>query len=175
MILSDKSILELNPPDEEIIQPFNKENVQPASYDLRLGMSFLIPTEQSITMDKPIEYNRSYGDYYILKPNEFVLATTKEYIKLPNDIAGFVQGRSSIGRMGLFVQNAGFVDPGFEGELTLELYNASPSPILLDVGRRIAQLVFIKLDKPCSKPYNGKYLGQTRATGSKINQDWEVK
>lgn len=175
MILSDKTILELNPPEEEIIQPFNKENVQPASYDLRLGKSFLIPKKQTITMNEPIKYNGSYGDYYILKPNEFVLATTEEYIKLPDDIAGFVQGRSSIGRIGLFVQNAGFVDPGFEGELTLELFNASPSPIVLEPGRRIAQLVFIKLDKPCLNPYNGKYIRQKGAMGSRIYKDQEVK
>ncbi|MCZ6729704.1 MAG: dCTP deaminase, partial [SAR324 cluster bacterium] len=85
----------------------------------------------------------------------------------------FVEGRSSIGRIGLFVENAGWVDPGFEGELTLELYNANRQPIRLQAGRRICQLVFARMDQPASVPYRGKYQGQRKPMGSRIYQDSE--
>lgn len=75
------------------------------------------------------------------------------------------------GRMGLFIQNAGWVDPGFEGQITFELFNASDTPILLTAGTRIAQLVFAEMTEACDKPYNGKYQGQIGATESRIHQD----
>ena len=83
----------------------------------------------------------------MIPPHGFVLGTTLEWIKLPNNITAFVEGRSSIGRLGLFIQNAGWVDPGFEGNITLELYNANQVPIELSSGRRICQLVFAELDQ----------------------------
>ena len=90
-----------------------------------------------------------------------------EYIKLPADLTAFIEGRSSIGRMGLFVQNAGWVDPGFEGEITLELFNANQRvPIRLQAGRRICQIVFARTDQPSEAPYAGKYLGQRGPTAS---------
>ncbi|MFR7444964.1 MAG: dCTP deaminase [Sellimonas intestinalis] len=94
-----------------------------------------------------------------------------EYISLPNDLTAFVEGRSSLGRMGLFIQNAGWVDPGFEGEITLELFNANRCAIELQAGRRVGQLVFAKMDACALHPYNGKYQGQTGATGSKAFLD----
>ena len=100
-----------------------------------------------------------------------MLASTMEYIKLPADVTAFVEGRSSIGRIGLFVENAGWVDPGFEGELTLELFNANRQPIRLQAGRRICQLVFSRMDQPTSAPYRGKYQGQRKPVGSRIYQD----
>ena len=102
--------------------------------------------------------------------NSFLLATTIEYVKLPSNLTAFVEGRSSIGRMGLFIQNAGWVDPGFEGQITLELYNANRLPIKLISGWRVCQLVFASMDK-CRVPYVGKYQGQRNATGSKIFMD----
>lgn len=98
-----------------------------------------------------------------------------EYIELTNDLTAFVEGRSSLGRMGLFIQNAGWVDPGFKGEITLELYNANRCAIELKAGRRIGQLVFAKMDNAALNPYNGKYQGQKGATGSKVFLDKEVK
>ena len=98
-----------------------------------------------------------------------------KYIKIPNGYSAFVEGRSSIGRMGLFIQNAGWVDAGFNGKITLELFNANALPIQLDAGRRICQLVFCKMDKPAEKPYNGKYQGQSEAVGSRVFQDYETK
>ena len=90
-----------------------------------------------------------------------------------SDITAFVEGRSSLGRMGLFIQNAGWVDPGFKGEITLELFNANRCAIELNVGRRVGQLVFAKLDDKALNPYKGKYQGQKGATGSKVYLDKE--
>jgi len=107
----------------------------------------------------------------VIPPHSFLLATTREYIRLPNDLTAFVEGRSSIGRIGLFIQNAGWVDPGFEGTITLELYNANRLPIRLQEGRRICQLVFARMDQVAHRPYQGKYQFQQRATGSRIAQE----
>ena len=126
-----------------------------------LHASSLIPMPVSVT------------DTYILLPNQFVLATTMEYFHLPDDLTAFVEGRSSLGRMGLFIQNAGWVDPGFHGEITLELYNANRCAIELKAGRRIGQLVFAKMDSPAIHPYQGKYQGQKGATGSRVYLDME--
>jgi len=86
-----------------------------------------------------------------------------------------VEGRSSIGRMGLFIQNAGWVDPGFEGMITLELYNANSLPIKLQAGRRIGQFVICEMTTPADEPYNGKYQGQNKTIGSRVFKDVEVK
>ena len=126
-----------------------------------------------INLEKEIKYKTITSDTYILLPNQFVLATTMEYIVLPNDITAFVEGRSSLGRMGLFIQNAGWVDPGFRGEITLELFNANRCDIELKAGRRIGQLVFAKMDDTALNPYNGKYQGQKGATGSRVFMDNE--
>ena len=107
----------------------------------------------------------------IIPPHSFLLATTMEYIKVPNGYTAFVEGRSSIGRMGLFIQNAGWVDSGFEGRITLELYNANSLPIRLDAGRRVCQLVFCKMDQQAETPYKGKYQGQLISVGSRIYKD----
>ena len=90
---------------------------------------------------------------------------------LPNNVAAFIEGRSSIGRMGLFIQNAGWVDPGFSGTITLELLNANKHPIVLRAGRRICQAVFAFLDSETKYPYDGKYQGQSDTTGSRIHLD----
>ena len=94
-----------------------------------------------------------------------------EYIKVPNGYTAFVEGRSSIGRMGLFIQNAGWVDSGFKGNITLELYNANSLPIKLTSGQRICQLVVCQMDQPAEKPYAGKYQGQRNSVGSKVFLD----
>ena len=104
-------------------------------------------------------------------PGQFVLATTLEYFKLPDNLTAFVEGRSSIGRLGVFIQNAAWVDPGFEGEITLELFNANRCAVELQSGRRVGQLVFAQLDEHALNPYNGKYQRQRGATGSRIFLD----
>jgi len=107
----------------------------------------------------------------VIPPHTFLLAVTREFIRLPAHITAFVEGRSSIGRIGLFIQNAGWVDPGFEGRITLELYNANRLPIRLESGRRICQIVFARMDAPASRPYSGKYQHQAEAVGSRVFQE----
>ena len=161
-----------------IIEPIEKEQIQPASVDIRLGNTFAIVEDSStgiIQTDKEIQYKTIISDSYILLPNQFVLATTMEYFELPDDLTAFVEGRSSLGRMGLFIQNAGWVDPGFKGEITLELYNANRCAIELKAGRRVGQLVFAKMDNTAMNPYKGKYQGQRGATGSRVYLDKEIE
>ena len=178
MILSDKTILKMMDVGTLKISPIEEGQVQPASVDIRLGNTFSIVEDSSsgiITLENEIKYKTITTDTYILLPNQFVLATTMEYFDLPNDLTAFVEGRSSLGRMGLFIQNAGWVDPGFKGEITLELYNANRCAIELKAGRRVGQLVFAKMDSEALNPYNGKYQGQTGATGSRVFMDKEVQ
>lgn len=175
MVLSDITIRRLI--DEQgLVVNYSPECIQPASIDCRLGDTFLIPVPRkdgtpNSFINRP-EYEHHYGTY-CLKPHKFVLGTTKEVVTLPKDLTAFVEGRSSVGRMGLQVENAGWVDPGFSGEITLELYNSSDVPILLTPGVRLVQLVFCSLDQPCETPYMGKYNGQRGATASKIHLDTE--
>jgi dCTP deaminase len=177
MILTDKTILEKLENKQLNIEPIVKSQVQPASIDLRLGTHFLMINENitpMISLDEPAEYREINQDVIIIPPHSFILGTTMEYINLPNNITAFVEGRSSIGRLGLFIQNAGWVDPGFEGQITLELYNANRVPIQLKAGRRICQLVLASLDKETT-PYLGKYCGSYRASESRIYLDEETR
>lgn len=176
MILSDKTLYEMLENDTLQISPLEKHQIQPASVDIRLGNTFSIVEDLPsgiINLEDEIPYKTIVTDTYILLPNQFVLATTMEYFHLPDDLTAFVEGRSSLGRMGLFIQNAGWVDPGFHGEITLELYNANRCAIELKAGRRIGQLVFAKMDSPAIHPYQGKYQGQKGATGSRVYLDME--
>ena len=178
MILSDKTLLTMIREKELKIEPLNEKQIQPASVDLRLGTSFLKVNEnlmEVMTLQDEIKYKQIEREEIVIPPNSFLLAATMEYIALPNNLTAFVEGRSSVGRMGLFIQNAGWVDPGFEGQITLELYNANRLPIRLISGRRICQLVFAKMDKTAVKAYSGKYQGQCDAVGSRVYLDEEVK
>ena len=174
MILSDKTIIKMLDESSLIIKPIIKEQIQPASVDIRLGDTFSVVDDTPsgiITLDSKINYKTIKTDTYLILPGQFVLATTMEYFELPDNLTAFVEGRSSLGRMGLFIQNAGWVDPGFKGEITLELYNANRCAIELKCGRRVGQLVFAAMDDHALNPYNGKYQGQTGATGSKVFMD----
>lgn len=176
MILSDKAIMSMLQKGTLSISPLQDDQIQPASVDIRLGNTFSIVEDSSaaiLTLSEKIIYKEIRAEKYLLMPGQFVLATTKEYIKLPNNLTAFVEGRSSLGRMGLFIQNAGWVDPGFAGEITLELFNANRCAIELQTGRRIGQLVFAQMDQEALHPYRGKYQGQRGATGSKVYMDDE--
>ncbi len=178
MILSDKTIIKMLEDKTLGISPLEQAQIQPASVDIRLGDTFSIVEDSStglISLESEIKYKTIKTDKYVLLPGQFVLATTMEYISLPDDLTAFVEGRSSLGRMGLFIQNAGWVDPGFKGEITLELFNANRCAIELTSGRRVGQLVFAKMDEPALNPYNGKYQGQTGATGSRVYLDSDRK
>lgn len=174
MILSDRTIKRMLSEGSLGISPVEDTQIQPASVDIRLGTTFSIVEDSSkgiITLGEATGYKTMTADSYLLLPGQFVLATTMEYITLPDNLTAFVEGRSSLGRMGLFIQNAGWVDPGFSGEITLELFNANRCAIELTAGRRIGQLVFALMDEPAENPYNGKYQGQRGATGSRVHLD----
>ena len=174
MILSDRTILKMLDEKSLVINPVTKEQIQPASVDIRLGNTFSVVDDTPsniITLESQINYKTITTDTYLIMPGEFVLATTMEYFELPDNLTAFVEGRSSLGRMGLFIQNAGWIDPGFKGEITLELYTANRCAIELKAGRRVGQLVFAEMDAPAINPYNGKYQGQMGATGSRVFMD----
>lgn len=172
MIYSDRMINDMM--DRGLIKGASRKQVNPASINVRLGRTFLRPQRgQCVMLGMAMDYDREEvpkGGAALIMPHEFMLATTMEEFTLPPDCAAFVQGRSSIGRAGLMVQNAGFVDPGFSGHITLELKNDTCNPIWLPEGYPVAQLVFFC----CSlveRPYGGKYNGQTEATGSRMERD----
>ena len=175
MILSDRTILKMLEEKTLVIDPVTKEQIQPASVDIRLGRTFSVVDDTPssvITLENEIKYKTITTDTYLIMPGQFVLATTMEYFELPDNLTAFVEGRSSIGRLGICVQNAGWVDPGFEGEITLELYNMSNHPIELISGARVAQLVFAQMDQEAENPYKGKYQGQKGATGTLLYKDF---
>ena len=177
MILSDKTIYRLLEEKTLTITPLEQGQIQPASVDIRLGNTFSIVEDSSsgiIDLQREIPYKTLQAETYLLLPGQFVLATTMEYVSLPDNLTAFVEGRSSLGRIGLFIQNAGWVDPGFEGEITLELFNANRCAIELRAGRRVGQLVFAQLDAHAKNPYRGKYQGQKGATGSRVFLDEEA-
>jgi len=155
-------------------------SIEPASVDLHLANEFAVMdgygavdvADESTYPDTTIVTD----DKFEIEPYQFVLAETDEYVELPIDISGILHGRSSLGRLGLFVENAGFVDPSFEGTLTLELFNAAPYPITLHSGMRIIQMVLFETKNIPSAGYgceNGnKYSGQAGPTASKLYDDF---
>lgn len=174
MILSDHDLKEKIASKEIEVTPLQDFQIQPASIDLTLGNEFLLPNHsgsEPVSLENPSTYQIIHADRFVIEPKKFLLARTKEQIKLPNDLTAFVEGRSSIGRLGLFIQNAGWVDPGFYGTITLELFNASDYPIELIADRRICQIVIAKTSSLVEKPYQGKYQGQIEPTASKIFLD----
>ena len=168
MILSDITILKMLAEKSLSVSPLEESQIQPASIDVRLGDTFSIVEDSAtgiLTLDREIRYKTIHTDTYLLLPGQFVLATTMESLALPDNLTAFEEGRSSLGRLG----------PGFRGEITLKLFNDNRCAIELKTGRRIGQLVFAELDTSALHPYNGKYQGQTGATGSKVFLDREAK
>lgn len=183
MVLSDKTLKKMIAEGKLIKNKIGPNAIQPASIDCTLGNKFLLVDSSqmtSLSLDDEIIYREIEADEITIPANSFILATTNEYMLLPDDIVCFVEGRSSIGRLGLFIQNAGWVDPGFEGKITLELYNANSLPIKLTAGRRICQFVFAKTDFPVELPYGApgkksKYQGQDTTVGSRVFRDEESR
>jgi len=174
MIVSDDTLRKMIAERSIVVEPIEPFQIQPASIDLRLGRNFLRLDENSLEvlgMDSELPYVTMEKEEIVIAPHSFLLATTVEFIKLPANITAFVEGRSSIGRIGLFIQNAGWVDPGFEGNITLELFNANRIPIRLASGRRICQIVFAFMDQATRTPYAGKYQGQRGTVGSRAYRD----
>ncbi|MGQ4892441.1 MAG: dCTP deaminase [Candidatus Njordarchaeia archaeon] len=187
MLLSDGTIKELIEKGEIVIKPFNLDSLSPSSVDLRLGNRFIIfkkSEKETIDVRKPI--NRELyeeietNEGLTVKPYQFLLAHTLEYIKLPSYVSARLEGRSSLARLGLIIHSTGgFIDAGFEGQITLEITNINSIPIKIYPGMRIAQIAFEKLDRPAGNPYNlrknSKYVKQRGATLSKIYLDFGNK
>ncbi len=181
MILNDKELKKLIKSGNLIIDPIEEYQIQPSSIDFRLGNDFLVYTDSIDILDvKDDSYQNKLEkvvvgkEGFVIQPKQFVLATTIEYLKLPDYITAFVEGRSSLGRLGLFIENAGWVDAGFEGTITLEFFNANSRPIRIYPGMRVCQLVFAKMNSPAEKPYRGKYHRQRGTTASKIYMDMSI-
>lgn len=183
MILSDHNIKwELKHGGLEI-DPFVPENIQPSSIDIRLGREYSFFSEDVDVIDPRadigdmmVSHTLGEGNHYWLKPDDFMLVNTIEEVKLPNYLEGELRGRSSIGRLGVEVHStAGLIDPGFEGDIVLEISNNTNKKVMLYPGMRIGQIVFNSMRSGSENPYgekeDTKYQGQKGAVGSKINND----
>lgn len=170
MILSDRTINDLVNSGEIVIKPYKKENVQSASVDLRLGSGFLVPDYhniKSVSLNDKLNYTKIKKSKIFIPSNHFILGTTLEYLEIPNNICGRLDGRSTIGRKSLWIQSAGHINPGYKGKLTLEFFNAGDMPFELNSGDKICQIIFMYTDKRVEKKYSGKYQGQIGVTGAK--------
>lgn len=182
MILSDKDIREEIRKGAIKIDPCNlDEQLGGVGVDLRLGnqfRTFKMIHKAYIDLSKGSEVDTDLveinGDKeFILHPGEFVLGVVVENVELPDDIAGRIDGRSSLGRLGIIVHStAGHVDPGWKGRLTLEISNIGKLPVALRPGMRFCRLVFEKVSSPVERPYRGKYAGSVAPTMSKISDDF---
>ncbi len=180
-VLSDGTILRFVEEGRIRIDPWSPELVQPASVDLRLGDSFRVfhnHRASAIDLRRPPENLTEEvivprEESFIIHPGEFCLGRTLEWVELPGDVVARIEGKSSLGRLGLIVHaTAGFCDPGWKGTLTLELNNLTRVPIKLYPGLLIAQLSFMTLDRPAQRPYGSAalgshYQGQRAATESR--------
>jgi dCTP deaminase len=181
VLLSDRDIRAEIAANRVGVEPFDEAMIQPSSVDVRLDKFFRVFENHKYSVIDPsteqAELTREViaeGDEpFILHPGEFVLASTYEVITLPDDIAGRLEGKSSLGRLGLLTHStAGFIDPGFSGHITLELSNVANLPVKLFPGMKIGQLCLIKLSSPAENPYGSalygsRYQGQRGPTASK--------
>ena len=186
MLLSDRDILAEIDDKQIVLDPFEPEMVQPSSVDVRLDRFFRVfenhkyphidPAADQPDLTRLVE---PHGDEpFILHPGEFVLGSTYEVVTLPDDIAARLEGKSSLGRLGLLTHStAGFIDPGFSGHVTLELSNVATLPIKLWPGMKIGQLCFFRLSSPAEHPYGSakhgsRYQGQRGPTPSRSFQNF---
>ena len=187
MILSDRSIREALDDGRIVIDPIGDDAVQPSSLDVRCGDGFRVfanhrypyidPREPQPELTELIKSHD--GEPFILHPGEFVLGSTLERVRLPDDLVARLEGKSSLGRLGLLVHaTAGFVDAGWDGWLTLELSNVATLPIALYPGMKIGQLAFFQLSTPAAAPYGSegrtsKYQGQQGPTASRYHLNFD--
>ncbi len=181
MLLSDRDIRSEIQSGRVAVEPFDEAMIQPSSVDVRLDKFFRVfENHKYSVIDPSIEQSEltreviaEDDEAFILHPGEFVLASTYEVITLPDDIAGRLEGKSSLGRLGLLTHStAGFIDPGFSGHITLELSNVANLPVKLYPGMKIGQLCLIKLSSPAEHPYGSaiyasRYQGQRGPTPSR--------
>ena len=185
MILSDRTIREQIEAGRIVIDPFDPVCVQPSSVDLHVDAEFrvfrnnrypFIDVKQAQDLTELVEVKPD--EPFILHPGEFVLGQTLEAIRLPDDIVARLEGKSSLGRLGLLIHStAGFVDPCWEGNLTLELSNVANLPITIYHGMPIGQISFMRMDAPVERPYGSadvgsKYQGQRGPTASRIHEEF---
>jgi dCTP deaminase len=182
VVLSDRSIREEIEAERIVIDPFDETLIQPSSVDVRVDRTFRVfhngrythidvrePMEELTELVSPPD-----GEPFILHPGEFVLGQTLERVTLPDDLVARLEGKSSLGRLGLLIHStAGFVDSGFSGNLTLELSNVANLPITIYYGMPIGQISFMRMDSPVERPYGGgetgsKYQGQAEPTPSRF-------
>ena len=186
MILSDKDIKKRIKKGDLKIEPFDASCVQPSTYDLHLGNEFRIfnsHKQSHIDLKKKFSLTRveevKDDEGFVLHPSEFVLASTGESFKIPTNVAAKLEGKSSLGGLGLVVQaTAGYIDPGFEGEITFEMSNMNTVPIVLYPGMKVAQICFFTMTSEVERPYGkagNKYQGQMGPTESRAWQDFEKK
>ena len=189
MVLSDRSIREELAQGHVVIRPWPDDScIQPASVDIHLDTKirvfrpwispFYIDLRQPLDGLTDLEMIPANG-HFALGPGQFVLGSTVEYVELPNDIMARLEGKSSLGRVGLLIHaTAGYVDPGWKGHLTLELSNVSTIPILLYPGMKISQISFHRLTTPAARPYGSpglrsKYQGQDDPTPTRFHEEFE--
>jgi len=189
MILSDRDIEARLAKGDLVVEPLDnpKVQIQPSSIDLRLGNDFVVyrtahvpfidPQDPGTHEDYTSRVHIPDGDVFILHPGEFVLGSTLEYVKIPNDLVAMVEGRSSLGRLAIVVHaTAGLCDPGFEGRITLELSNLGRVPVALHPKMRVSQIVLHRMTSAALRPYgvdrDSKYQGQTGPEVSRIERDW---
>lgn len=166
MVLSSYTIKELLENKGLVIKPLEPSQIQPASVDLRISEEILFLKGDEIDFDREPGYEMVKSKEVVLPPKTHVLARTIEHVELPNDVGGMVKLRSSLSRIGIILNNAGWVDPGFRGTLTLSIFNSNDFPVKIKAGTRFFQLVLLRLDKE-SEGYSGKYLGQREVTGNR--------
>ncbi|QPV64065.1 dCTP deaminase [Halosimplex litoreum] len=190
MILSDADILRRLETGDLVVEPLDDPDlqIQPASVDLRLGRTFLEFQHANIPCIHPTS-EREVDEYveetvvdedgeFILHPGDFVLGTTYERVEIPPDLIAHVQGRSSMGRLAIVIHaTAGIIDPGYRGQITLELSNLGTAPVALTPDMRISQLIFTELTSRAERPYGSgrgsKYQDQSGPQASKIQGDRE--
>jgi len=182
MVLSDQTIKLEIARGRIVVDPVDADDIQPSSVDLHLGNDFQVFRNSRLPYIDPAceqpglteRVSASTAEPFVLHPGEFVLGTTVERIGLPNDIVGRLEGKSSLGRLGLLIHStAGYVDPGWNGMLTLELSNVANLPILLTPGMKIGQISFSQMTTPVDRPYGhpelgSKYQGQDSTTPSRM-------
>jgi dCTP deaminase len=186
LILSDRDIRAALAAGRVTIDPFDPADLQPSSVDLhvdRYFRTFHNARHPFIDVKKPMDdltelVEVPETDPFILHPGEFVLGSTSEYVRLPNDLVARLEGKSSLGRLGLLIHStAGYVDPGFEGHLTLELSNVANLPITIYPGMKIGQISFFTLTSEAEHPYGSdsvgsKYQGQRGPTPSRFYENF---
>jgi len=184
MILSDRTIKEQMRGGRIRIEPFDPDDIQPSSVDLHLGDKFQVFRNSRYPYIDPSRHQDGLTELveasaeapFVLHPGEFVLGATVERIVLPDDIVARLEGKSSLGRLGLLIHStAGYVDPGWEGTLTLELSNVANLPIVLTPGMPIGQISFFRMTTPVERPYGtpglgSRYQGQIEPTPSRAHE-----